>query len=133
MKEDDRKTLDRRKFIKVAGAQTGLIVAATSGAGALAQQQGPPSPAPRKAPAVVGQKSPDVAVIGAGAFGGWTAYHLQKMGAKVTLIDTWGPGDSRSTSGEETRGLVVLIKENGHWKLAANQNARIQDSPVGNQ
>jgi uncharacterized protein (TIGR02246 family) len=38
-----------------------------------------------------------------------------------------------ATSGEETRGLVVLSKENGHWKLAANQNTRIQGSPVGNQ
>jgi hypothetical protein len=38
-----------------------------------------------------------------------------------------------ATSGEETRGLVVLSKENRHWKLAANQNARLQDSPVGNR
>src|SRR5215813_10219885 len=103
MKDDD-KTLDRRRFLKVAGAQTGLLVAATSGAGALAQQQQPQQPTPRRAPAVVGQKSPDIAVIGAGAFGGWTAYHLRKMGARVTLVDTWGPGNSRSTSGEETRG-----------------------------
>jgi uncharacterized protein (TIGR02246 family) len=35
--------------------------------------------------------------------------------------------------GEETRGLVVLTKENGRWTLAANQNARVQASPVGNQ
>ena len=46
---------------------------------------------------------PHVAVIGAGAFGGWTALHLLELGARVTLIDAWGPGNSRSSSGGETR------------------------------
>jgi monomeric sarcosine oxidase len=44
-----------------------------------------------------------VAVIGAGAFGGWTALYLLRLGAKVTLLDAWGPGNSRSSSGGETR------------------------------
>jgi monomeric sarcosine oxidase len=44
-----------------------------------------------------------VAVIGAGAFGGWTALHLLKRGAQVTLLDAWGPGNSRASSGGETR------------------------------
>src|SRR5580700_8191378 len=44
-----------------------------------------------------------VAVIGAGAFGGWTALHLLRRGARVTLIDAWGPGNSQSSSGGETR------------------------------
>lgn len=47
--------------------------------------------------------SPHVAVIGAGSFGGWTALHLLERGARVTLIDAWGPGNSRSSSGGETR------------------------------
>lgn len=47
--------------------------------------------------------SPHIAVIGAGAMGGWAAYHLQQRGARVTLIDAWGPGHSRSSSGGETR------------------------------
>lgn len=46
---------------------------------------------------------PHVAVIGAGAFGGWTALHLLRRGARVTLLDAWGPGNSRSSSGGETR------------------------------
>jgi len=46
---------------------------------------------------------PHIAVIGAGAFGGWTALYLQRAGARVTLIDAWGPGNSRSSSGGETR------------------------------
>jgi glycine/D-amino acid oxidase-like deaminating enzyme len=44
-----------------------------------------------------------VAVVGAGAFGGWTALYLLRNGARVTLIDAWGPGNSRSSSGGETR------------------------------
>lgn len=42
-------------------------------------------------------------VVGAGAFGGWTALHLLRGGAKVTLLDSWGPGNSRASSGGETR------------------------------
>jgi len=44
-----------------------------------------------------------IAVIGAGAFGGWTALHLLERGARVTLLDAWGPGNSRASSGGETR------------------------------
>ncbi len=42
-------------------------------------------------------------VIGAGAFGGWTALHLLRHGADVTLVDAWGPGNSRASSGGDTR------------------------------
>jgi len=44
-----------------------------------------------------------VAVVGAGAFGGWTALHLLRAGAQVTLLDAWGPGNARASSGGETR------------------------------
>jgi len=37
------------------------------------------------------------------------------------------------TRGEETRGLVVVSKLDGRWRLNANQNGRIQAAPVGNQ
>jgi sarcosine oxidase len=49
------------------------------------------------------QSKPHIAVIGAGAFGGWTALYLLRRGARVTLLDAWGPGNSRSSSGGETR------------------------------
>jgi hypothetical protein len=35
------------------------------------------------------------------------------------------------TTGEETRGLIILTKENGHWKTNALENTKIQDAPVG--
>jgi len=44
-----------------------------------------------------------IAVVGAGAFGGWTALWLRRRGCRVTLIDAWGPGHSRSSSGGESR------------------------------
>jgi sarcosine oxidase len=44
-----------------------------------------------------------VVVVGAGAFGGWTALYLLRRGARVTLIDAWGPGNARSSSGGDTR------------------------------
>jgi sarcosine oxidase len=47
--------------------------------------------------------TPHVAVIGAGAFGGWTALCLLERGMRVTLVDAWGAGNSRSSSGGETR------------------------------
>ncbi|MGB8579657.1 MAG: FAD-dependent oxidoreductase, partial [Candidatus Sulfotelmatobacter sp.] len=49
------------------------------------------------------KSKPHVAVVGAGAFGGWTALHLLERGARVTLLDAWGPGNSRASSGGETR------------------------------
>jgi glycine/D-amino acid oxidase-like deaminating enzyme len=49
------------------------------------------------------KSKPHIAVVGAGAFGGWTALHLLERGARVSLLDAWGPGNSRSSSGGETR------------------------------
>jgi len=45
----------------------------------------------------------DVAVVGAGVFGAWTAYQLCQSGAKVILIDGYGPANSRASSGGESR------------------------------
>ncbi len=45
----------------------------------------------------------DVAVVGAGVFGAWTAYQLNRAGAAVVLVDAYGPGNSRASSGGESR------------------------------
>jgi len=45
----------------------------------------------------------DVAVVGAGVFGSWTAWHLRRAGKSVLLIDAWAPAHSRASSGGESR------------------------------
>jgi sarcosine oxidase len=45
----------------------------------------------------------DIVVIGAGVFGAWTAWRLQRAGQSVLLLDAWGAGHSRSSSGGESR------------------------------
>jgi glycine/D-amino acid oxidase-like deaminating enzyme len=49
-----------------------------------------------------------VVVVGAGAFGGWTALALLRAGMRVTLIDAWGAGHSRASSGGETRVIRAV-------------------------
>lgn len=36
------------------------------------------------------------------------------------------------TTGEETRGLIILSKEEGLWKVNAMENTKIQPTPTGN-
>src|SRR5215469_6092115 len=52
---------------------------------------------------MTGQKTYDVAVVGAGVFGAWTAWHLARGGQRVALVEAYGPGNSRASSGGETR------------------------------
>jgi glycine/D-amino acid oxidase-like deaminating enzyme len=49
-----------------------------------------------------------VVVVGAGAFGGWTALALVRAGMRVTLVDAWGAGHSRAASGGETRVIRAV-------------------------
>jgi sarcosine oxidase len=44
-----------------------------------------------------------VIVVGAGCFGAWTACCMARSGHAVTLLDAYGPGNSRASSGGETR------------------------------
>jgi glycine/D-amino acid oxidase-like deaminating enzyme len=53
--------------------------------------------------AAAASDGPRIVVVGAGAFGGWTALQLRRRGAGVTLVDAWGPGNARASSGGETR------------------------------
>ena len=92
--------LPRRDFFKVAGAGAGALL--ISGAG----NAGATTPAPKATRSVrSASTSPDVVVVGAGLWGSFTAYHLRKSGVNVTLLDAYGPGNARSTSGDETRGV----------------------------
>jgi glycine/D-amino acid oxidase-like deaminating enzyme len=93
--------LDRRDFLRLAGlGTTALVASACAPASAFTPAPGI-APAPRR---LFGSSS-HVVVIGAGAWGSWTSFHLRQRGADVTLIDAYGAGNSRSTSGDETRGI----------------------------
>jgi glycine/D-amino acid oxidase-like deaminating enzyme len=48
---------------------------------------------------------PEIVVIGAGVFGSWTALNLRERGCKVTLLDAYGAGNPRASSGGESRHL----------------------------
>lgn len=56
-----------------------------------------------KTAAAAAPKVFDAAVIGAGVFGVWIAERLQRAGLKVALIDAYGAGHARASSGGETR------------------------------
>jgi monomeric sarcosine oxidase len=45
----------------------------------------------------------DVAVVGAGVFGAWTAWHLTRAGKHVLLVDAYGPANARASSAGESR------------------------------
>jgi glycine/D-amino acid oxidase-like deaminating enzyme len=54
----------------------------------------------------------DILVVGAGVLGAWTAYWAKRnivngaiQNRRVTLLDAWGTGNPRATSGDETRLL----------------------------
>lgn len=62
-----------------------------------------PTIASAQAPGVSGGNVYDVAVVGAGVFGAWTAYRLAQAGRRVALLDAYGPGNARASSGGQTR------------------------------
>jgi glycine/D-amino acid oxidase-like deaminating enzyme len=84
--------ISRRTFVGTLAA-TPFLGAATHAAGS------PNSHANQERHAVV---------VGAGAFGGWTALALLRSGFRVTLIDAWGAGNARASSGGETRVIRAV-------------------------
>jgi glycine/D-amino acid oxidase-like deaminating enzyme len=61
-----------------------------------------------------------VVVIGAGAFGGWTALDLRRRGATVRLIEAWAPGHQRASSGGQTRVIRATYGSHlAYTKMAA--------------
>ena len=93
--------LPRREFLRVAGAGAGLFMV---GGTALPPRTETPLAKPVKMP-IATSASSDIIVIGAGGWGAFTALNLIQKGHKVTLVDAYGPGNARSTSGDETRGV----------------------------
>src|SRR5262245_25498471 len=103
---------NRRDFLrKFAATQAGLA----SGSASSVVNSLVPGRESELQSAVVAKPVSGVIVVGAGVFGVWTAYYLATMGAKVTLVDAYGPGNSRATSGDETRGVRTSYGDKGIW------------------
>jgi len=110
--------VDRRRFVTQTAAELAALAVAGCGSG-RSNRSAPivfPPPAPAPPPSGHAERY-DFAVIGAGAFGGWTALHLRQRGAAVVLIDQYGPGNSRATSGDETRGVRSSYGDRPHGRL----------------
>ena len=94
----------RRQFIEAVGA--GTVGASLAPGAALGQ-------------AAKGHTH-DVAVVGAGVFGSWIALELQRSGLSTILIDAYGPGNARSSSGGMTRVIRMGYGDHaiyGRWSL----------------
>jgi glycine/D-amino acid oxidase-like deaminating enzyme len=117
----------RRDFLRSATvAAGGTLGAAGAAAGARAARRvagraaAQPAPSTDRASTKTQASGPHVAVIGAGAFGGWTALMLRRRGARVTLVDAWGAGNPRASSGGETRVIRAIYgKDDAMVRMSA--------------
>jgi glycine/D-amino acid oxidase-like deaminating enzyme len=128
LEEDLGPALDRRRFLGVAGAGAGaMALGGLPGASGSGSGEKRIQPGPEGGPAVVQTRSPEVLIVGAGAFGAWTALYLQRRGVQVTLVDQHGPANSRATSGGETRGVRTSYGDREHgpiWTRWAAESIR---------
>ena len=121
--------MNRRTFITNAGA-----LAIGGNAVLKAASDAAQSPASQPAPRAGGNVTADVAVLGAGVFGGWTALHLREMGLSVVMIDQYGPGNSKSSSGGEVRGMRATYGDQEHytrWAIEAMERWKIREAEFG--
>jgi len=113
-------SVNRRRFLE----------AATGGVGALAGGAGPAS----ASQGTTARGTAEIVVVGAGAFGGWTALYLREMGHTVTLVDQYGPGNSRATSGGESRQIRAVYGEREiytKWVLEAFDRWQAREAEWG--
>jgi glycine/D-amino acid oxidase-like deaminating enzyme len=113
-------SVNRRRFLQAASGGVGALAL---GADPLAAGQRP-----------IASPNSDIVVVGAGAFGGWTALYLREMGHSVTLVDQYGPGNSRATSGGETRQIRAVYGEREiytKWVLQAFDRWQTREAEWG--
>lgn len=124
--------LDRRRFLGVAGAGAFALGRGTLGEDGEDSEGGGATQG-RRTLSEPGHGGPvqarpaDAIVVGAGAFGAWTALHLQRAGVQTLLVDQHGPGNSRATSGGETRGVRTSYGDRIHgpvWTRWADESVR---------
>src|SRR6476661_1160592 len=112
--------VNRRRFLEAATGGVGALAAGAWPAGA---SQG-----------ATARGGAEIVVVGAGAFGGWTALYLREMGFTVTLIDQYGPGNSRATSGGESRQIRAGYGERElytRWVLQAFERWKTREAEWG--
>ena len=85
--------VNRRTFLELTGVGVGALALAGK------EMRAGGRSAARSTPQSTNTTTPEVAVIGAGAFGGWTALHLRELGLSVELVDAYGPGNARELRG----------------------------------
>ena len=124
--------MDRRRLL---GALAAAAAALALGAATKEPKRKDP-PQPRASKRRKGVKSPDkhvdVAIVGAGAVGAWTAWHLVRQGLDVRLFDAYGAGNGRAASNLPTmlydpaQGGDALYADLAHDSLPLWQ--RLSDS-----
>ncbi len=111
--------MNRRTFIKMTGVNAGALALARN---AVSQPQSRSGAAP------------EIVVVGAGAFGGWTALYLREMGVSVTLVDQYGPGNSRASSGGESRQIRAGYADRelySRWAMQALDRWKAREAEWG--
>jgi monomeric sarcosine oxidase len=64
----------------------------------------------------------DTAVIGAGVFGAWIAWHLQRAGQRVLLVDQYGAANARASSGGASRVIRMAYGHDAVYTRMARQS-----------
>ena len=112
--------VNRRRFLEAASAGVGALTLGRQRV--FAGQQSAATP------------TSEIVVVGAGAFGGWTALYLREMGFAVTMVDQYGPGNSRATSGGESRQIRAGYGERDiytRWVLEAFERWKAREAEWG--
>lgn len=87
-------------------------------------------------------KTFDTIVVGAGVFGAWTAWHLSRAGQSVALVDAWGAGNVRSSSGGESRVIRTAYGPDAiysrmtqqsllQWRALSSRQSQLVFHPTG--
>ena len=104
------------------GALTGMAGAGLAQAGAASAARPQTRRRGSGTPAIY-----DVVVIGAGVFGVWTAWHLAKRGASVAIVDAYGVGHARASSGGESRVIRLSYGADAIYSPMARESLTAWD------
>lgn len=113
-------SIRRRDFVRLAAGAAALPMLQRVAAAA-------PSAGPLRVPRIGTANDYDVAVIGAGVFGAWTAWHLQRAGRRIVLIDAYGPANARASSGGESRVTRLSYGKDDIYTRMALESQRSWD------